>query len=75
MTPEALAADFRRSGPPGEAGKNPHPHSPIEACGPAYVGPRTKRGSFWNEGRIHKTLRVIPAMAAGVPQHVWSLEG
>jgi len=25
-------------------------------------------------GRIHKTLRVTPAMEAGVSDHVWSLE-
>jgi hypothetical protein len=30
-----------------------------------------KRKSF---GRIHKTLRVTPAMEAGVTDHVWSLE-
>lgn len=29
---------------------------------------------FYNFGRIHKTLRVTPAMAAGVSNHVWSLE-
>lgn len=29
---------------------------------------------YYNFGRIHKTLRVTPAMAAGVAQHVWSLE-
>lgn len=29
---------------------------------------------FYNFGRIHKTLRVTPAMAAGVANHVWSLE-
>lgn len=28
----------------------------------------------YNFGRIHKTLRVTPAMEAGVAQHVWSLE-
>jgi IS1 family transposase len=28
----------------------------------------------YNFGRIHKTLRVTPAMAAGVSVHVWSLE-
>jgi IS1 family transposase len=28
----------------------------------------------YNFGRIHKTLRVTPAMAAGVSDHVWSLE-
>ena len=28
----------------------------------------------YNFGRIHKTLRVTPAMAAGVASHVWSLE-
>ncbi len=29
---------------------------------------------YYNFGRIHKTLRVTPAMAAGVTDHVWSLE-
>ena len=29
---------------------------------------------FYNFGRIHKTLRVTPAMQAGVSDHVWTLE-
>ena len=29
---------------------------------------------FYNYGRIHKTLRVTPAMEAGRSDHVWSLE-
>jgi len=29
---------------------------------------------FYNFGRIHKTLRVTPAMEAGVTDHVWTLE-
>lgn len=29
---------------------------------------------FYNFGRIHKSLRVTPAMQAGVSDHVWSLE-
>jgi len=29
---------------------------------------------YYNFGRIHKTLRVTPAMAAGVSDHVWSIE-
>jgi hypothetical protein len=29
---------------------------------------------YYNFGRIHKTLRVTPAMAAGLSDHVWSLE-
>jgi IS1 family transposase len=29
---------------------------------------------FYNLCRIHKTLRVTPAMAAGVSSHVWSVE-
>lgn len=29
---------------------------------------------FYNFGRIQKTLRVTPAMAAGVTDHVWTLE-
>jgi len=28
----------------------------------------------YNFARIHKTLRVTPAMAAGVATHVWSIE-
>lgn len=29
----------------------------------------------YNFGRIHKTLRVTPAMEGGISDHVWSLEG
>ena len=29
---------------------------------------------YYNFGRIHKTLRVTPAMSAGLTDHVWSLE-
>jgi len=29
---------------------------------------------FYNFGRIHKSLRVTPAMQANVTDHVWSLE-
>jgi hypothetical protein len=29
---------------------------------------------YYNFGRIHKTLRVTPAMAAGLSDHIWSLE-
>jgi len=29
---------------------------------------------FYNFAKIHKTLRVRPAMQAGVSDHVWSLE-
>ena len=29
---------------------------------------------FYNFGRIHKTLRVTPAMESGISDHVWSLE-
>jgi len=28
----------------------------------------------YNFGRIHKTLCVIPAMQAGISDHVWTLE-
>jgi hypothetical protein len=30
--------------------------------------------AYYNFGRIHKTLRITPAMAAGLSDHVWSLE-
>lgn len=29
---------------------------------------------YYNFGRIHKTLRVTPAMEAGISDHVWSLQ-
>jgi hypothetical protein len=29
---------------------------------------------YYNFGRIHKTLRVTPAMEAGLSDHVWTLE-
>lgn len=29
---------------------------------------------FYNFGRIHKTLRVTPAMQAGIANHIWTLE-
>ncbi len=29
---------------------------------------------FYNFGRIHKSLRVTPAMEAGVTDHIWNLE-
>ena len=30
--------------------------------------------NHYNFARIHKTLRITPAMAAGISDHVWSLE-
>jgi hypothetical protein len=29
---------------------------------------------YYSFGRFHQTLRVTPAMAAGVSDHVWSME-
>ena len=29
---------------------------------------------YYNFGRIHQTLRVTPAMEAGVAAHVWNIE-
>jgi hypothetical protein len=29
---------------------------------------------WYNFGRVHQTLRVTPAMEAGVTDHVWSAE-
>ncbi len=29
---------------------------------------------FYNYARIHKTLRITPSMAAGLSDHVWTLE-
>jgi hypothetical protein len=30
--------------------------------------------AHYNFARIHKTLRITPSMAAGLSDHVWSLE-
>jgi hypothetical protein len=29
---------------------------------------------FYNFGRVHRTLRVTPAMEAKIADHVWSIE-
>jgi hypothetical protein len=29
---------------------------------------------FYNFARVHQTLRVTPAMAAGISDHVWEIE-
>ncbi len=29
---------------------------------------------YYNFGRVHQTLRVTPAMEAGVSDHVWTIE-
>ena len=29
---------------------------------------------YYNFGRVHQTLRVTPAMEAGLSDHVWSVE-
>jgi hypothetical protein len=29
--------------------------------------------TFYNFCRVHKTLRITPAMAAGIADHVWSM--
>jgi hypothetical protein len=29
---------------------------------------------YYNFGRVHQTLRVTPAMEAGVSDHVWSIK-
>jgi len=29
---------------------------------------------YYNFARLHKTLRITPAMAAGLSDHAWSLE-
>ena len=29
---------------------------------------------YYNFGRVHQTLRVTPAMEAGISDHVWAIE-
>jgi hypothetical protein len=37
-------------------------------------GPSSGSVSGYDFARIHKTLRITPAMAAGISDHVWSYE-
>ena len=30
--------------------------------------------AYYNFGRVHQTLRVTPAMEAGLTDHIWTLE-
>ena len=30
---------------------------------------------YYNFGRVHQTIRVTPAIEAGIANHVWSVEG
>jgi hypothetical protein len=30
--------------------------------------------TYYNFGRVHQTLRVMPAMEAGIADHIWSVE-
>jgi hypothetical protein len=38
------------------------------------VDQKVDAGMHYNFARIHQTLRVTPAMEAGISNHVWSLE-
>jgi hypothetical protein len=29
---------------------------------------------YYNFDRVHQTIRVTPAMEAGIPDHVWTIE-
>jgi hypothetical protein len=29
---------------------------------------------YYNFGRVHKTLRITPAMEAGLTDHIWTLQ-
>jgi hypothetical protein len=30
---------------------------------------------YYNFARVHQTIRVTPAMEAGIPDHAWNIEG
>jgi hypothetical protein len=82
-------ADWRRSGPQTHfhelrgAGK-PHDangHAPVhtpDACVLEKLENHAAMGSLYfmydNFGRMHQTLRVTPAMEAGLADHVWTIE-
>lgn len=62
------AAVFKTEAHEAIAGSSPAADSSIVAQD------ATTFNVYYNFGRIHKTLRVTPAMAAGVSDHVWSME-
>src|SRR5947207_1904972 len=43
-------------------------------CAREAAGREDRSNFIYNFARIHKTLRITPAMAAGSSNHVWSLE-
>lgn len=49
--------------------RDPPRHDPIEAA--AAIPPC---GLWYNFVRAHKTLRISPAMAAGIETRLWSME-
>jgi hypothetical protein len=51
------------------------PYSPAISAVPYYSVPMVSLYTVWYDSiRIHKTLRVSPAMAAGVSARLWSME-
>lgn len=60
---------------PPSADKRWLPGSPLLA---AWACSATDRGEphflHYNFARVHKSLRVTPAMQAGIASHVWSIE-
>jgi hypothetical protein len=59
------ADEHRGAGPPW-AGDRDHGEGHAAAVSPHFM--------HYNFARTHKTLRVTPAMEAGISDHVWSLE-
>jgi hypothetical protein len=42
--------------------------------GYAFPTSKPKYFIYYNFGRVHQTLRVTPAMEAGIADHVWSID-
>ena len=53
-------------------------YGPFQTDPPTKVGERRGDGAldfmYYNFGRVHQTLRVTPAMEAGLTDHVWAVE-
>jgi hypothetical protein len=55
-------------------GDNDTPISPVSKKIENHATMVAIHAVHYNFARIHKTLRITPAMAAGLSDHVWSLE-
>jgi hypothetical protein len=74
---EEYLDELRRTAESADADIDVPIHPPDEMLSRKTGEPRGHRGLYfmnYNFGRVHQTLRVSPAMEAGIADHVWGVE-